>query len=129
MKADRPGSISRTWIGIAAALAALIATAWLVAVYVHARRVTPVEKAQVDSLKAQAKTDAEVQKILQPELNRQHEAGVVRRRVYDTGGWILIIAAAILIAWFERFRPKHGMGAGAPGRILKFIESPPDRRR
>ena len=122
-------AVARTWIGILSVVVLAATAALMLTFYVRAERVMTAEKALVESLIEKAKTDAEVQKTLQPELNRQHEAGVVRRRVYDTGGWILIIAAAILIAWFARFRPKHGMGAGAPGRILKFIESPPDRRR
>jgi len=122
-------AVARTWTGILAAVILAITAAMMLATYVGAQRVMPAEKALVESLIEKAKTDAEVQKTLQPELNRQHESGVARRRVYNTGGWILILAGAALIAWFARFRPKNGMGAGVPGRMLKFIESPPGRRR
>jgi len=50
------------------------------------RYVTPIETARVAALKEQAKTDAEVQKILKPEWDRQHEELVRRRTAYRLGG-------------------------------------------
>jgi hypothetical protein len=80
----------------------------------------------VENLKERAKTDAEVQKTLQPELDRQHRAAVARRAVYDRGGIILIFSSALLILWLNCLRPRHGSGAGAPARILRILEKPPD---
>ena len=61
MKLDRWKSIARSWTGIAAGLTAVLASAWLLSVYIHAVRVTPVETALVDDLKEKAKSDTEVQ--------------------------------------------------------------------
>ena len=58
--------IARSWLGIVAAAVAVVCAVWLASEYAHARYVTPIEKARVDALRLQAKTDAEVQKILKP---------------------------------------------------------------
>jgi NAD-dependent dihydropyrimidine dehydrogenase PreA subunit len=118
-------AVGRTWIGIVASLLMVLCAVWLLTVYVHAQRVIPVGKALVDSLKEQAKTDAEIQKILQPELNRQHDAAVARRLVYNRCGAILLISTAVWIAWLSWFRPKRGAGAGLPAKVLRFLEQPP----
>ena len=122
-------AIARTWIGIAAAAVVAISVIWLFVTYVHARHVLPAEKVLVESLKEKAKTDAEIQKILQPELDRQHRTAVARRRVYDYGGGTLLISAAMLMAWLTWLRPKSGAGAGAPSKFLRFLEKPADRRK
>jgi polyferredoxin len=128
--APRPWeAVVRTWTGILAGLVVTLSAAWLFAVHLHAQRVLPVEKVLVDSLKERAKTDAEVQKILQPELSRQHDTAVARRRVYDRGAEVLLMALALWVAWFTWLRPKHGTGAGVPAEILKFLEKPPERRK
>jgi hypothetical protein len=88
-------AFARTWAGVIALLILLTSTAWLLATYVHAQRVYPEEKALVENLKERAKTDAEVQKTLQPELDRQHRAAVARRAVYDRGGIILIFSSPL----------------------------------
>jgi hypothetical protein len=93
----------------------------------HTQQAAREETALADSLREKAKTDAEIQKVLQPELDRQQKAAVARRRVYDRGGLTLLISAALLTAWLRWFRPKQGCGAGAPLRILKFLEMPPNR--
>jgi NADH:ubiquinone oxidoreductase subunit F (NADH-binding)/NADH:ubiquinone oxidoreductase subunit E/(2Fe-2S) ferredoxin/Pyruvate/2-oxoacid:ferredoxin oxidoreductase delta subunit len=127
MKTGRWKSIARTWVGIVAGLTATIAAVWLLSVYIHARRVDPVEKALVDSLRAKARTDAEVQKILQPELDREHASLVKRHNAYDRGGLLLLVSAGIFLAWFKWLRPKRGNWAGIPGRILKYLEKVSDR--
>jgi NADH-quinone oxidoreductase subunit F len=98
-------AIASKWLGPLAALTAAVAAVWLLSVYIHARRLQPVEKALVDSLKEKAKTDSEVQKVLQPETDRQHEAAVVRRNVYRRGGFVLLFAAAAFLAWAKWLRP------------------------
>jgi polyferredoxin len=122
-------AVARTWAGVIAALLVLTSAAWLLATYVHAQRIYPAEKALVESLKEQAKTDAEVQKTLQPELDRQHKAAVARRAAYDRGGIMLIISSAFLIIWLNHLRPRYGFGAGAPARLLRILEMPPDSGR
>jgi NADH-quinone oxidoreductase subunit F len=89
----------RAWLGTLAAAIAAGAVIWLLAVYIHARIVTPGETALVESLKEKAKTDASIQKVLQPELDRQHLAAMSRRRAYDRGGIALLIASMVFLAW------------------------------
>jgi polyferredoxin len=122
-------AVVRTWAGVIAALIIGASVIWMLSYYVQYRRVYPAEKALIESLKEKARNDAEIQKILQPEFKRQHEAAVVRRHVYDRGGEILIFSAAALIAWLSWFRPKQGAGAGFPAEILRYLEKPPERRR
>jgi polyferredoxin len=122
-------AIVRTWSGPLAALVLASSVVWVSAVYLHAYRVTPKEKALVESLKEKARSDAEIQKILQPELDRQHKSAVTRRRAYNWGGDILLVSAAFVIAWFASIRPKKGAGAGFPAGILKYLEKPPEKRK
>jgi polyferredoxin len=122
-------AIARIWTGLAAATLIAVAGVWLLVTYVHARHGMPADKALVESLREKSKTDAEVQKILQPELDRQHKAAAARRRVYNYGGTIFLAAAALFVAWLNLFRPRHGTGAGAPKAILRFLEMPPERRK
>ncbi len=105
-------STVRSWAGIAAACAALVAAVWLLSVYIHAWRVTSAEKALVDSLKEKAKTDSEIQKVLQPELDRQHEELVKRRNAYNRGGILLLVASGCFLVWFRWFRPERKSSAG-----------------
>ncbi len=126
MKTGYWNSMARTWIGILAAFAAAITAVWLLSVYIHSRRVDPVEKALVDSLKAKARTDAEVQKILQPELNRQHESLVVRRNAYRRGGIALLLSMGISLVWFRWFRPQRGDWVGVPAGLLRYLEKASD---
>jgi hypothetical protein len=121
-------AVARTWIGILSGVIVAVSAAWLLTVYIHAWRVLPAEKVLVDSLKEKAKTDAEIQKILQPELDRQHNAAMARRYAYSRGGGSLLLAAAALMAWLTWLRPKHGAAAGVPAVISKFLEKPPDKR-
>jgi hypothetical protein len=119
-------AVARTWTGILAAVFLLISSTWLLENYIHAKIVYPAEKALVESLKEKAKNDAEIQKTLQPELDRQLKEVVARRHAYDRGGIILLISAAAMIAWLGWLRPRRGCGAGAPSKILRFVEKPPD---
>jgi polyferredoxin len=122
-------AIARTWTCLAAAILVAVTGFWLFVTYVHAWHAMPGDKARIESLREQSKTDAEVQKVLQPELDRQHNAAVARRRIYSYSGSIFLISAALLIAWLNLFRPRQGEGAGAPKAVLKFLEMPPERRK
>jgi polyferredoxin len=122
-------AVARTWAGIIVSFVLMLSVISLLGTYVHARRVLPAEKALVETLKEKAKTDAEVQKILQPELNRQHESAVLRRLVYNRGGGVLLVSAALWMIWLAWLRPKHGTGAGVPERVLRFVERPPEQRK
>jgi len=122
-------AVVRTWGGILASLVLSVSIIFLLATYVRAQRILPDEKAYVESLKEKSKTDAEIQKVLQPELDRQHKAAAARRMVYSRGGWLLLISAAALIMWLSWLRPRKGEGAGVPQNILRFLEKPPDQRR
>jgi ferredoxin len=117
-------SITRTWIGIVALFVMTISLVWLLATYVHARRITPANKVLVESLIEKAKSDAEVQKVLQPELDRQHKASVERRKIYAGGGLALSLSAGLWIGWLRWFRPQKGNGAGVPAKFLKYLEQP-----
>ena len=122
MKTSRWKSLARSWAGILAALIALIAAVWLLSMHIHTRRILPVEKALVDSLKEKAKTDVEVQKILQPELDRQHESFVKRQNAYDRGGLVLLISAGIFFAWFRWLRPERGAWVGVPAGMQRYLD-------
>ena len=121
-------AIARTWTGILVLLIMLISATGLLGTYIHARQVSRKDTAYATALREKATTDAEIQKILQPELDRQHKAAVARRRVYDFGGAALLLSAALWIAWVTRYRPKQGCGAGVPQRLLKILEQPPKQR-
>jgi len=121
-------AVARTWTGIAAAVIVIASASWLLATYIHVQRVEPDELSWVEELREEAIMDAAVQEILQPELERQQEAAVARRFVYNIGGYVLLISGALFITWFTWLRPKHGTGAGVPSRYLKFLESPPAKR-
>lgn len=122
-------AVARTWTGILAILIVLASSGWLLGTYLHARSVTPAETALVEALKEKAVNDAEVQKALQPELDRQAKAVAGRRFVYDRGGIILLLSAGLLVIWLHWLRPRQGAGAGAPMRLLRLLEKPPDVKR
>jgi NADH-quinone oxidoreductase subunit F len=130
VRRDRPGSIVRSFAGIVSACLATIAAVFLLAFYTHARIVTPIEKARVEALKLQAKTDLEVQKILQPEFNRQHEELVVRRNVYRYDGLALLASIGVFLVWFKWLRPSDDDWVGVPARLVQLlrIERPPSAR-
>lgn len=115
-------SVVRSWIGPVAACAVVIAAGLLLSVQIHARLLAPAEKAYVDDLKQKARSDREIQKVLQPELDRQHQAAVRRRAVYDRGGLLLLIMAGIFLAWFKWLRPSPGEWKGVPAPLLKFLD-------
>jgi polyferredoxin len=122
-------SVARTWTGILAAFVVLFSAIWLLTVSIHAQYVLPKEKVLVDTLREKSKTDAEIQKILQPELDRQHNAAVARRKVYDRIGTTVLISFGVLIFWLTWLRPKQGTGAGVPAALLKIIEKPPEPKK
>ncbi len=115
-------SIAKSWVGIIAACAAVVAAVWLLSVHIHARIVIPVEKAYVDELKEKARTDSEIQKILQPELDRQHQSAVSRRNVYNRGGLLLLVMAGVFLAWCQWLRPGQGEWRGVPAWLLKYLD-------
>jgi polyferredoxin len=122
-------AVLRSWAGIVAGFVLLVAIVWLFTTYVQAKRVEAGEKALITSLKEKARNDAEIQKMLQPELDRQHKAAIARRRVYAYGGNALLISLAVFIAWLTSFRPQKGTGAGMPQGLLKIVETPPAVRK
>ena len=129
MTTGRLVAIARAWLGITAAAVALVASAWLVSEYAYARYITPVETARVEALRAQAKTDAEVQKILKPEWDRQHEELVRRRNAYRWGGLTLLTAVGVFFAWMRWLRPADGQWVGLPPRLVSLLSQPRDLPR
>jgi hypothetical protein len=132
MSGARLTAVARSWAGLAAAAIALCSAAWLVAEYVHEVRVTPTEKALVESLKGRARTDATVhQKLLQPEFDRQREALARRQAVYNRVGLLLVVSLGAWVAWARWLRPKAGEWVGVPPRLQRLLEGnvdhPPGR--
>ncbi len=121
-------AVARTWTGLVAGLIVLVALGFILTVYITQKRAASRDTALVESLQEKAKTDAAVQRILQPELDRQQAAAASRRFIYDRVGWILLISAAVLILWLKRLRPKQGAGAGLPTNLLRIVEQPPPKR-
>jgi polyferredoxin len=117
-------SIAKTWIGVLAFLIVLASAAWLTTAYTRSWLVAGQDTATVESLKEKAKSDAETQKVLQPELDRQLREVMHRRFVYSNGGATLLIAAALLMIWLHWLRPRHGEAAGVPASLRKFLERP-----
>ena len=126
MRLARWAVIGRSWLGIAAVVVAAASSLWLVSEYLYARHVTPVEKALVDSLKAKARTDAEVQKILNPEFERQHASLVRRRNAYRRGGLTLLVSIGVFFAWVRWLRPADGEWVGVPERLVRVLSKPRD---
>ncbi len=118
---------ARTWIGLGSACTALLSATLLLAFYLHGRIVTPGDEARVKALKEEAKTDIEVQKVLQPEMDRQHLVLVKRRTVYDWGGLALLVSAGVLLIWYRWFRPDRGCWAAVPAWLRAYLEMIPDR--
>jgi NADH-quinone oxidoreductase subunit F len=115
-------SIIRSWIGLAAVCIALVAAVWLLSVHIRARFHDPTDKAYVEELKQKASTDTEIQKILQPELDRQHQTAVRRRAIYNGTGLLLLIMAGIFLVWYKWLRPGPGEWRGVPARLLKYLD-------
>ena len=120
--------IGRRYLGPVAAGLAVCSAVWLLAFYVHAQFVTPREKVLVDSLKLQARTDADVQKVLQPELDRQHAELVIRRTAYNVGGIVLLLSLGTWLVWIKWLRPKEGEWGGMPQGVVKYLEWPVNAR-
>jgi polyferredoxin len=99
-------SAVKGWTGRAALLIMILSAGWLLATYISAQYRIPKETALIESLRKQSHSDSAIQKVLQPELDRQHKAAATRRNVYNRGGAILLISTAVFIAWFQRFRPR-----------------------
>lgn len=122
MNNSRWKSIARSWMGLAAAGIAVAAAVVLLSVHIHARLLAPAEKAYVDELKEKARTDTEIQKILQPELDRQQKAAARTYHIYDRGGLLLLVMTGTFLAWFRWFRPRSGEWRGVPARLLKYLD-------
>ena len=132
MSGIRLTAVARSWGGLAAGAIALCSAAWLAAEYLHAVRVAPAEKALVEALKVQARTDPTVhQKLLQPEFDRQRLSLARRHAVYNRVGPVLVIALGIWVVWFRWLRPKTGEWVGVPPRLQRLLEGnvdhPPGR--
>ncbi len=132
MTGARLTAVARSWGGLAAAAIALCSAVWLTAEYAHAVRVAPAEKALVEALKVQARTDATVhQKLLQPEFDRQREALARRQAVYGRVGLVLVLSLGIWVAWFRWLRPEASQWIGVPTRLQRLLEGnvdhPPGR--
>ena len=116
--------IARAWLGVVAAAVALGTTIWLTSEYLYATHVTPIERAYVESLRLKAKTDGEVQKILKPEWDREHEALVRRRAAYRWGGLALAGSVCVFFAWVMWLRPEDGHWEGVPRPLVELLERP-----
>jgi hypothetical protein len=132
MNGARLTAVARSWGGLAAAAIALCSAVWLTAEYVHAVRVAPAEKALVEALKVQARTDPTIhQKLLQPEFDRQRESLARRQAVYRRVGLLLVVSLGAWVAWFRWLRPKAGEWVGVPTRLQRLLEGnvdhPPGR--
>ncbi len=132
MSGARLKAVARSWGGLAAAAIALCSAAWLAAEYAYAVRVAPPEKALVEALKAQARTDPTVhQKLLQPEFERQRLALERRHAIYGRVGLLLVVSLGVWVAWFRWLRPKPGEWIGVPPRLQRLLEGnvdhPPGR--
>ena len=124
MSPRRPWAIVRSWLGLAAVLIVLCSAAWLTGEYIRAARAVPRDTARVESLKEQAKTDAEVHpKLLQPEFDRQREELHRRLTVYRWGGLLLLVSLAVFLVWIKWLRPGPGGWAGIPRWLLKRLEA------
>jgi polyferredoxin len=121
-------SVARSWVGISALFIVLLSSGLLVTTYIVTWHRIPKEAVLIESLKEKSQNDSDIQKVLQPELDRQHKAAVVRRNIYNYGGSALLIFAAVFVAWFRWLRPKQGTGAGVPAVLLKYLEKPPAPR-
>ncbi len=119
--------VARSWGGLVAAILVVGAAAWLLAAYINACYVIPRDKATVDELKKKATLDAEVQKILQPELDRQHRAVVARRNAYNRGGYLLLVSFGLFLAWYKWLRPSAEECVGIPHRLRGFVVKLPQR--
>jgi ferredoxin len=124
MKTRRPVAFVRSWLGLAAVAIVLCSAAWLTGEYIHVTRVAPAEKARVESLKEQARTDAAIHsKLLQPEFDRQRLALERRLTVYRWGGLILLISLGVFLAWIKWLKPGPGQWAGVPASLLRRLEA------
>jgi ferredoxin len=120
----KPGHLlaaARAWIGVVAAIIVVASAAWLTAEYVRAVRAESPEKALVESLKAQARTDPTVHKtLLQPEYDRQRDALGRRVSAYRRGGLLLLVSLGVLVAWSNWLKPRTGEWIGIPAGVAKL---------
>ncbi len=116
---------AQRWIGLGAALIAVLSAVLLLSVQIHARWVTPVDEARVKALKEAAETDIAVQKILQPELDRQHNVQVKRRTIYRWGGLLLLVSAGVFVVRYRWFRPVQRLPRPIPAKSAALAPTAP----
>src|SRR3990172_9491826 len=116
--------IVRTWLGPAALAVVLVSAGWLLALWVPFHLAEPQDLAFVQSLREQARTDPDVQKVLLPETDRQTKMLVLRRTVYPRLGLVLAISVGVLLAWIRWLRPDQGTST-APAALRRWIERRP----
>jgi NADH-quinone oxidoreductase subunit F len=127
MSGRRVTSVVRSWLGLAAAAIALCAAVWLAVEFIRGAAVVSSDKARIEALKEQAKTDPTIhQKLLQPEFDRQRVVLERRHAIYKRVAPALLAALAILLAWFRWFRPKPGEWFGVPPRLQRLLEGSSD---
>jgi len=109
--------VVRTWLGPLALAGVLASAGWLLALWLPFHLAEPGDLAYVQSLREQARTDPDVQKVLLPETDRQTKMLVLRRMVYPRLGLALAISAGLLFAWIRWLRPDEGAAAGLPAAL------------
>lgn len=127
MNSTRLAAFARTWLGLATLLVVAVSAGRLLAVWIPAYLGEPAHLAYVESLREKARTDPEVQKILQAETDRETKALALRRAVYTRVGLVFVISAGIFVAWIRWLRPAPGAGAGAPAVVLRVVERHPQK--
>ncbi len=128
MTGGRRLAAARAWLGLVAAALVVVSAVWLVAEYLHAQYVTPRDAARVEALKVLARDDADVQKVLIPEFERQHDAIARRRLAYRIGGLTLLVSLGVLLVWLRWLRPETGDWPGVPPRLVRVLAAPVDAR-
>ncbi len=125
---------ARNWIGLGSALIAVLSAVLLLSVHIHGRWVIPVDEARIKALKEAAKTDIAVQKVLQPELDRQHNVQVRRRTIYRWGGLLLLVSAGVFVVWYRWLRPAQRLprtvsaksaALAPPARLIQIVPPGP----
>jgi len=126
-----PRERSTTW-WIAAASASLVALCALVMItgWVVDLVRAPDDKARIDALVEQVKTDAPIAEELHAERERQTDASLARKRLNRALAWVMLIVGSVFVAAAKRYlvsrpQPLPGLealvdvrfqAAAAPGR-------------
>ena len=78
-------------------------------------------------LQEKGRTDTEIQKVLKPEWERQHEELVRRRSAYRFGGLSLLVSIGVFLAWMRWLRPAEGEWAGVPPGLVRVLAAARER--